>query len=251
MKRVTMIGMLFLLLVALVGCGQFNEEQEITGERVIDILDFPSLEAFLDAYLIVREDGEGDISDFVSEFWSATGDDNLMDIATGAEFASLEMLHLPVGIPEDFELYRVRINELLVSFRFLHRDDMVSEYATKEADLQQQFFEFHFHRIDAEDSVLLEGILEQDSATKADLIDGRYLFREPNSFTWVSNRTIFGLRTPVPQYDTSSESIMAATELGGVSLDDPYAMVSFTETVTINLQDTRAVEAMIEELAAQ
>jgi len=167
MKRFITIGIMLILTTMLLGCVRYveqtstidphttneNETEDcveharISFSTPVDILEFPSLEAFLNAYLIVRDGASGDINDYVSYFWSSSNESDLFDIAVGAELGTLETLHLPSAIPDDFELGRIRIVGGFVKFHFFHRDDMVSEYTMDDAFAAQRHFAFNFHRV--------------------------------------------------------------------------------------------------------
>ena len=218
------------------------------GDEVVDILEFPSLEAFLTAYLIVSGESAGDISDLVSRYWSSTSNNtDLIKVAEGADFESLETLFLPVGIPYDFEIGRIRVSELGVVFHFFQRDDMISEYAMQEAYWQQRYFNFFIERWDESESTLFNDMMQAQGVTEKDLIDGKYLFRPPNSFSWVSEGGRFGLRLPLQQSSINHETIMT-TEIDGLPLNNPYEMVKFTETRAVNLLDTNEVMTLIMEI---
>ena len=276
MKRILLLGSALFLLIVLVGCGQhdamtngldvidLHEEESnmhyeqggstgIEASWAVDELRFSSVEDLLNAYVITRAGGE--IEHLVSEWQELfVGTDiSFADSAANVGFTALENLHLPVGIPEELELFTIMINKGLVEFTFMHPEDMVSEEAVRDAIISRRVARFSFRRWDMDDDFLFDAMMNQ-STQRDVLIDGKYRFREDemgaHSFSWVYDRTRFWLHLPA-QRSGLGPRIAAAPELGGVPLDDPYAMVSFTETVTINLQDTRAVEAMIEELAAQ
>jgi len=261
MKRLLITTIVLFLLVTLAGCAQYDadypkekdyglcdheHEEEIFDSVAPDQIRFSSVEDFLNAYIIASEGG--DIANVVSR-WETATDRGLASVADSINFTSFEAFHLPVGIPEDFELHHIEINKEFVNFIFLHHDDMGSEEAFWDALWNFRELRFGFFRWDEDDATLFDGLMAVSSELDT-LIDGKYLFREresgAHSFNWVSDRTSFSLHLPANLDPTNDRS--ATNELGGISLDDPHAMVSFTETTTLNLQDTRAVETMIEEL---
>ena len=239
------------------GCHRFYEQEDNTGivaSWAVDEINFSSVEDFLTAYMIVSAGGEIDHLESERHALFAEEDDlTFTDSAANVNLTALEHFYLPVGIPDEFELFTIMVKEGSVSLIFMHPDDMISEDAIWDALWSERLFRFVFLRWDMDDSFLLEAQLEQSNITKEDLIDGRYEIRELEQFyvlDWVYNRTRFLLHVPRTQLNARGESVMA-TELDGVSLDDPYEMVSFAETTTLNLQDTRAVEEMIAELEAR
>ena len=80
----------------------------------------------------------------------------------------------------------------------------------------------------------MDAFLRDQNASVDDLIDGKYLFLEPNMFVWESNGTLLTLYTPMPSD-------------GEWHNDSPSDMVRFAEIREINLQDTNAVEDIIDE----
>lgn len=243
------------------GCHHFHEQEEEThvqeqddGTR-IEVswapteISFSSVEDFLNAYMIASAGRE---IDHLESEWSALFAPSELSSAEAVNFTALENVYLPMGIPDEFELFTIRVAEGGVVFIFMHPDDMVSEEAIRDALRNFRVVHFGFYRWDMDDDFLFDAMMEQ-STERDVLIDGKYLFRDTAwlgyySVDWISNRTRFVLQLPAQRNASGQRS--AANEIGGVSLDDPYAMVSFTETATLNLQDTRAVEAMIEELEA-
>ena len=245
------------------GCHHFHEEEHevhayeqedstrIEASWVVDQMWFSSIEDFLNAY--VTTDAGGEIDHLESEWQAQFGRGEHITFAESAakvNFTSLEHVYLPVGIPDELELFSIMVNEGVVEFTFMHPEDMISDDAVWDAYRNFRELRFGFRRWDEDDSVLFDILMEQSREHGA-LIDGKYLFIEDewvgHTFDWVSNRTRFWLQLPAGR-NAAGERV--ESERGGVSLDDPHAMLSFTETVTLNLQDTHAVETMIEELEA-
>ena len=281
MKRFITAPIILFIILTLAGCGQYGEEMETNEENLVDAYEpqdtyeeknhspyeqeeemvifdtpvedsirFSSVEDFLNAYMIAS--AGGNINHLASEWHETFAADGapFSTSAAAVNFTSLETFYLPVGIPEEFELFTIEVNEELVSFIFLHSDDMVSEDAIWDAIRNLREFRFTFYRWDVEDSVLIDAMLEQNFITEEDLIDGKYLLHEQGrSFSWVFDRTRFHLRTPWLHHNARAE-VSIASENGDMPLADPLEAVKFTEMVTLNLQDTRAVEAMIAELEA-
>lgn len=326
MKRVLTIGGILFLLVILIGCTQYEVaeiepdvvapqteepllfEQEgwdcyipdvseeyaaheyisVTGEERFSI-EFPSLENFLKAYLIVSagEDAR-QIRDLTSERWLREMDftHSFLISADRVDLAALETIYLPVNIPEEFGLYEVVVREHVLSFRFLHPDDIV--FIEENAEIRDvrgdvDAFTFSFPReLDTINSIVnfswepstitsTERLLqsrnsalqrrfdmpEQCNLTEEDLIHGKYLFSRGGSVQWVWDNRRFSLVIP------ESHHLMENRERRGVfggllpirSREIPLAeqleIVGFTEMVALDLRDTRAVETMIAELATR
>ena len=272
MKKTLFLGGVLFLLLTLVACGQCTveteanergiendyekvaypqeDEEKITdGEIAIDFIEFSTLEDFLSAYIAV---GAGENAANFVKYWSGVSDyPTLESTIEGVDFLSLETLYLPVGIPSDFEVGKITVTESYVNFWFFpvgvfdpDRDSFWDTVA------RFPHFEFGFdHRWDVGDSVLFDAMLAQSTDAEI-LIDGKYLFRPPNAFSWVSSGMRFGLRTPLAQQVTRDGRAMAS-ELADLSIDNPHEMLLFTETMTINLRDTNEVTALIEELTEE
>ena len=198
--------------------------------KLVDELEFSSLEEFLGSYLITRDEEEGDIAELVEDWSPAFTDSDFADVVEGSELTSLQALYLPIGIPEEFQFYRMVVNERFVSTWYLHEDDLVSEYAIQDAIEQGRYFLFNVSRRNGDAATLLEGVLQRNRATEEDLIDGKYLFVAPNRFIWVTDGAIFRLTAPLSMID---------------SADD---MVKLAETSVVNLLDTDEVRELIEEI---
>ena len=250
MRGILLIGVLLFLAVLLTGCGQYDEDEtEIFATGVISSLEFSSLEEFLACYIIASEGRSGgDISEFVSGFQMRFSDSDLAEVVADTNFTAFETLYLPVGIPEDFQLHRITVNEVSVALWFLHEDDLVSERAIWDAIANQRRFHFIISRWDYDSSALMENVLRQNNATREDLIDGKYLFVAPNMFIWTSDREILSLYTPLPSYDAQeefpTENLIADF---WVNPDDPASSTNFAGTVSVDLSDTDEVLELIEE----
>jgi len=262
MQRI--IGVLLILLIALMGCGNNNEanvtEPINTLETVTDMqeenalpvgvhdpdeLTFSSLEAFLLAYQALQL-GE-DITDYVESYFGELSGSTLESVTEGSNFASLEVLHLPIGIPDDYEIGRIVVRERFMEIAFFHIDDLVSEDSIWIAARQRRHFSFTILSWDYDEATLFSNMMREYGANEENLIDGRYLFREPNDFDWVSDCVRFILRTPLRQLNESNEPV-PLTEIDGIPLDDPHEIAVFTETRTIDLTDEEEVIALIREI---
>jgi len=209
--------------------------------RLVDELEFASMEDFLSSYTIASEGrAEGDIADLVTDWNPAFADSDFADVVEATELASLEMLYQPTNIPEGFQLYRVTVNERNVAFWYLHEDDLVSEEATQEALDQQRYFLFNVSRRDGDASALMDGVLRRNRASAEDLIDGRYLSVAPNALVWASDGVIFRLFAPLSMAD----DMVRFAEVGAASLRDTDEVAALVGDEVMG-----RVEEIVEELS--
>ena len=282
MKRfITALIILFIILT-LAGCGQYGEEMETNEENLVDAYEpqdayeeeshspyeheeemeisdtpvedsirFSSVEDFLNAYMIAG--AGGNINHLASEWHETFAADGapFSTSAAAVNFTSLETFYLPVGIPEEFELFTIEVNEEFINLIFLHQDDMISEDAIWSA-LRSNYRVFRFsiprgqnHGDPHEDP--MEGMLQLHDLTEEVLIDEKYLVLGPDTVVWVENNRLLALYIPESHRNASGDVSMERGD-GEMSYEEQLEAVSFAETTTINLQDTRAVEAMIAEL---
>ena len=100
---------------------------------------------------------------------------------------------------------------------------------------QLKQFQFSFVRLDVDNP--MQGSLLQSNATEEELIDGKYLFKNPNRFIWTSDRDLLIMYTPMPSHNY--ERLAIASD--GVRVTEPDAivelLVQFTEIDIINLSD--------------
>ena len=237
------------------------------GEEATDFIEFATLEDLLVAYQTVREGGDiervlnnraenyrlsefFEDLDFAREYELLEPHNDVGNFAERTDLFSLETLHIPVGIPEDFELRKISLTETYVSFTYLPVGTILSSRSDIWSE-DNAGFHFGFRRWDVDDSVLFDAMLDQFSHIidgEEDLIDGKYLFRTPHSVAWVAHRTRFSLS--LPHYHHFEGGMYIETFLSeDISHYRPRDMVRFTEMVSIDLTDTVAVRAMITELA--
>jgi len=225
--------------IEIVNLFDINEVMELIEEinfesisKIVDGLKFSSMEEFLSGYIIAKESGAiEEITDLVVDWSAVDTNKEFADVVEGTDFKSLETLHQLANVPEEFQLYRITVNERNISFRYLHENDLVSEETIKEALDQQRYFLFSISGREDEASVLMESVLRWNRATEEDLVEDRYLFVEPNRLVWVSDGAIFRLSVPL-------------STIGAVG-GNP---VQFTETLELDLQDIDAVSDVIAEI---
>ena len=265
MKKLLILSIAFFAIFALFGCSYEASENKNNGgetssveDREVptvsigpDMLVFSSLEDFLISYVETKKGGiaRGDF-DFLGEWMPLRH--TASDVLESVEFAHLETLYLPIGIPEDFMLHRIRVMGENVVIEYLHKDDMELEEAARNAVPPERMFIFRYSRWDMEDSFLVEAMLRQSfvsfgvNATENDLINGRYFFDGWHSFDWIQNRERFTLRVPT-QIDIGAETTV--NEHGMSVLSNPAEMVSLLEIRTVDLTDPEQIAALLRELA--
>jgi len=170
---------------------------------------------------------------------SSTGEspEYLTQIAERLDFASLDKIYLPKGIPESFEIYDIAIGAEYVNISFLHRDNLTSISTRFDAELAQQNYIFTFTRVIYEDP--LAGVMEQFGKKEEDLIDGKLLLLKPNSLTWGYNGSMLHLYLPKPpglelvdMYSVTTDAVLES-----LGITDRVELLRFTEIEVIYLQD--------------
>ena len=189
MKRFLLVASALFLALASAGCDRYGETNELTETTQVGPYEtkanlswnFPeltSLEEFVEIYKEIREG-------------KAVGD--TADKAESVNYLELDKLYVPTVIPEGYHLYEIKVNEHLVSFRYLLESHMVSPDIAY--SIYTPYFSIAFWRgIDN-----MDGTLRQHNATEEDLIDGKYLFVEPNYlYFWEYDGVLFRLDMPLP-----------------------------------------------------
>jgi len=212
MKMFIAITIIVMLLLTLTGCEQqrsvtdmygvisednfvneyISEEESHTIIATPEFLEFSSLDEFLEVHRSAR-------SSEVAE--------DISVVAERLDIASVERLYLPTGILEEYELFCVMIDLVNVGLLFLPSEHLVSDGQRSDAVSKRQHFIFTFSRESFE--YPMSGIMEQFGATETDLLDGRYLFVEPNSYLWGYDGRILCLQLPMPP-DIDMEYLLSA-----------------------------------------
>ena len=92
----------------------------------------------------------------------------------------------------------------------------------------QREFQFIILRCDAEPEAVMDAFFEQNNATIADLIDGKYYFRDwANTFDWVQGNTQLSLSIP--------------DNMG----NNPVDLLYFTETKNVDMLNDSVISALI------
>jgi len=243
MKKLLLPVISLFLVQILAGCGPYEKSETLTStaaahmppdnfmasgapEEEIDVFMFFSLEEFLDSHRAAR------LGRAMGEFTESS-----------ANLVSLERFYLPTTIPETHRLFRIDVYEQSIGLWYFPEEYIVSGN-TFDAMIRQRHFLFSFTRgLNAESGVLRNPLTSEDGTvirpgiTEDDLIYGKYHFTEPNSFMWSSGGEILILHTPVLP-------IVGLTD----DIADPAELVRYAATVTLDLTDLSAVEALLEEL---
>jgi len=133
------------------------------------------------------------------------------ELINNTNYLNLKSIKIPSNIPENYPLYKISITSFGVSIWFVHESEIHRGIAT------DNLFHFFSYRWDVDDP--MEGIMIQDNASPNDLIMGKYLFSEPNLFSWGEDRNLYGLY--IPSHYTRGRG---------------NAMIQFFETYTLPLQ---------------
>jgi hypothetical protein len=198
-------------------------------DEVYDLIQFSSLEDYLNAYLASKAGGS--IEEFTEGGY----------FSERINFTEFEILHLPTAILENFVIRRIRINEFgSMTFWFLPED---AEGPTNA--FWQWWNDYPHFRLSIRESLYENGmelLLQGSNQTVDDLIDGKYFIsRTYNlfiSFTWVSDGMLFDLYIDLRSQDTEEFK-----ELFGDG--DVLDFVRFAETRAVDLTDTEAVLDLI------
>jgi len=232
MKRFfTLFVILLLLLIAFLGCTAQSEVFESTTEiqnenlqeadyidntdelieegsgelmlsRVDDILFFSSLDDLLSSYQAANS--------MLRQHSTTSLSEELMALTT------LEILYIPVGVPQEYQLFEIAVRDEVVTYLFLRGEHMVSEEAIMLARIYQEGFSFTFRRWDLDNP--MEGILRQNRVTEADLIHGRYLLASPNRLIWQNGRSVAFVRFPSDYVGGDIDQIIAFAETTAINL---------------------------------
>ena len=242
MKRFFLVTVAFFLLLMLFGCNQRGEANETnplvtretdhTFEEFVDeqkleettrdykqegptghpwpaaILEFTSLEQLIES----KKTGKEGIS--------YTG--SYADEVERAKFAALDKLYVPTVIPEGYQLYKIHVSQYYVSFQYYTESDMVSRDAIINAYYRK--FVFSFYRRDSGIDITMDNALQQHNATKEDLVDGKYLFAEPDLLYWEFDGERLSLNMPRPLLEKQPDKQKKIAE-----------MIRYTEVVVVDL----------------
>lgn len=165
--RCAMVLMGLLVIFFAVGCGNAGSTEEIQDSDA-DLAVFSDMEAFT-AYAFSAEK-ETD----------------------AAELASLRTFFVPVGIPEEYQLYKITAGISDIGFWYLPEDCLSSADVILEAEAGQK----HFLFLSTRGTYEFENVITQFGAAQGDLLEGKYLVDE-GMVVWEQNHTILMLYLPV------------------------------------------------------
>jgi len=198
-------------------------------DPIVPFIQFSSLDDFLNAYLIAKEGG--DIEDFVEREFSFNN----------IGFVELEILHLPIVIPENFVIRRIIVNEYSISVWFLPEGVEGATNAFWQSWNQYPHFwlSVSYHPYFEH---TMEAVLRNNGQTIDDLIDGIYSFRSVwNSyvmFNWVSDGKSLSLYVNLQQQNTEEfEALFGDGEV--------LELVRFAETAVVDLTDEEDIKVLL------
>jgi len=212
-----------------------EDEKEFYVSRV-EYLWFTSLEEFLDAYVAASE---GRVS----------SDLNTEAITRHVDFASLGEIHLLTNIPEAFQIAQVTVFDTAITFVYSAKGerDIHDEWSNPRSN---PYFQLHYTRWTYEDleswgiNSPLEGIMLQNGFTENDFIDGKYLYCErTHNLYWAEGSNRFRLTMPDTPERRNDASRFSAAELELMAEIGATDMLTFAETVTVDLRDENNIAA--------
>jgi len=201
MKRFFSICIIVIMLAGFAEAGAATEGNlQITLPLVT--LDFYSLEELLFAHEAVRDGAAGE---------------ELMDLAEQTNFAELEEIFFPTAIPEPYLLYRISVHRAWVSMEYLQKDHFGTEETIRSVMQQLLHFTFVMDRMDVENP--MASLLDQFNVTERDLINGIYLFRQPQTFWWGAERTTMSLQVPLHEMSQNPADMVRMLEVAVVCVE--------------------------------
>lgn len=111
-----------------------------------------------------------------------------------ADLSSLEKYYFPVGIPDDYELYKITAGVVNIGFWFLPKEKLISEDVALLAEARQE----HFLFISPREHSSMDIMQSQFGFEESELIDGKYYVVEyaPNVILWIQDDAMFELYVP-------------------------------------------------------
>ena len=255
MKRILTMVFIILLLVSFVGCdtGENNNGYQeiytqndtnetidpnhpavgdITFSPVEEILEFTSLLDFLEthrAYVMGRR-----------LFGART------HLIERANFAGLEQIYLPVGIPETYRLYRIYVGDDGMSFWYMPEENLVSRRSRTSAMAYRRDFTVSITRWNLEDPKgAMMGQLRGVSVH--DLIDGRYYFDEWHLIEWTTDTERVWMYIPRTTRNAQGEFEIGDETTGIITLRREE-IPQLAQMQVLDLTNFAEVDALIETL---
>ena len=255
MKRMLMVAFIILLLVSFVGCdtGENNNDYleiytqndtneaidpshpvagDMTFSPVPDVLEFTSLADFLETH---RAYTMG-----IRSFGART------HLIERANFAGLEQIYLPVGIPETDRLYRIYVGDDGMSFWYMPEENLLSHRLRSSAMVHGRDFMFNITRWNLEDPKgAMMGQLRGVSVH--DLIDGRYYFDELRTIEWTTDTERVWMYIPRSTINAQGEFEIGDETTGIITLRREE-MPQLAQMQVLDLTNFAEVDALIETL---
>jgi len=201
--------LLFAMVIStgVIGCGESKKEVDppYTADQQSQIppteyITFSSLEHFLHTLRTIRTHG------FASE------------AAEHLDLGSLDELYMPTGIPEEYKIISVMVDDVNVGFTYLHDDDLISENARWSAMGNRKHFGFTFSR--DEDENAIASFLENFGYSEDDLIDGRYLLVNSNGLLWSYEGRFMQMHIPVQLANSERDDLTKYMAIDIFDIDD-------------------------------
>ena len=179
-----------------------------------------------------------DISEMVLRSYGG-GRGDLSRVVNRVNLATLDRLYIPVGIPEEYELYRIIVLERSISFAFLPERYSISPHTAQMSIDTGLHFHFHISRFQDVDAAR-DGFFTQNRTLEDDLITGIYHFCERRDFfDWMSKSWRLQMRFPRNYLDSYYISA------------DPSVLTQYAVIRTIDLLDDVAINEFLAELRAE
>ena len=232
-KHFLLLGMVVLLTFVLLGCGLQGVAYGLSPAN--QVVEFRSLEEFVES---INSERLNSIAGKGTNF------------EPHINISAIETLYFPINIPEEYPLYRILVYSEAVVITFVHQDYLSSEETAREAIGLRRTFEFGFTRRNLNTDFPMEGTLRQNNVAKAEY----YTFAEPNLLFWVSDSERLSLYMPMAMTDEKALAIVTGEicymQLGeflrNLLMVDESQMQQLTETITVNLQDSNEVVALLD-----
>jgi len=230
MKKFFLLTSLLLYLIIIIGCTSASNEEmslynksdsgdmsEYRGYVSIDYMMFTSMEELL----VTR-----------NHIARGRASDELSNIALSTNFLDVNTMYMPINIPEPFNLDRIFVNEVIISFWY--RPHQYVGLNCMDSDV----FMFTMYRWDLDNP--LEGILAQSRSAAAGMVNDYIYFDGSNSLFWAIDRTLVTLQAPFPS-ETGRFSHQASTYSDAAWANGVMGMVNFTSTMTLDLTNPEMI----------
>jgi hypothetical protein len=193
------------------------EEHDIFHSGIIDYLEFNSLEDFLNTYITAREGG-----DFSCQ--------HTEDMAEFINFASLDVIHLLVNLPTEYQLASIKVFKEAVYVLYAIDGD---------SSLRSSYFLFCytiFAQVELDEwgqPLPLYFDFSQYRFITDDFIDGKHLYCSRNRHLfWEDDSRHFKIEIPEIIVGFGAEENLTGNDI-----------VNFAKYITINLQDETNISA--------